>query len=116
MSVSTTTRVIMPGGSLKGETRPPGDKSITHRAVILAALSKGTSRVVHPLEAADCERTAEAFRSLGIAVELDKRAEWIIVGHGLHGQDPALYVKTVLDWEKTLPTEAEVRTKGVFKS
>ena len=38
------------------------------------------------------------------------------MGHGLHGQDPALYVKTVLDWEKTLPTEAEVRTKGVFKS
>jgi 3-phosphoshikimate 1-carboxyvinyltransferase len=85
MSVSTTTRVIVPGGSLRGETRPPPDKSITHRAVILAALSTGTSRIVHPLEAADCERTAEAFRALGVAVEMDAKGEWIVMGHGLHG-------------------------------
>ncbi len=85
MNVSTSTRVVIPGGSLRGETRPPGDKSITHRAVILAALSTGTSRIVHPLEADDCERTAEAFRALGVAVEIDKRGEWIVMGHGLHG-------------------------------
>jgi len=85
MSVSTTTRVVLPGGSLRGETRPPPDKSITHRAVIISALAKGTSRIVHPLEAADCERTAEAFRALGVAVEIDGRGDWIVVGHGLHG-------------------------------
>jgi 3-phosphoshikimate 1-carboxyvinyltransferase len=85
MSVSTTARVVLPGGSLRGETRPPPDKSITHRAVILAALATGTSRVIHPLEAADCERTAEAFRSLGVAVEIDGRSDWVIVGRGLHG-------------------------------
>ena len=38
------------------------------------------------------------------------------MGHSLHGQDPALYVKTILDWEKTLPSESEVMTKGVFRS
>ena len=38
------------------------------------------------------------------------------MGHMMHSQDPTLYVKTILDWEKTLPTEAEVRTKGVFRS
>lgn len=85
MSVSTSTRVVVPGGSLRGETRPPPDKSITHRAVILSALSTGTSRVVHPLEADDCERTAEAFRSLGVAVEIDSRGEWLIMGRGPHG-------------------------------
>ncbi len=37
------------------------------------------------------------------------------MGHFLHSQDPALYVKTILDWDKTLPTEAETREKGVFK-
>ncbi len=85
MSVSTTTRVVLPGGVLRGETQPPPDKSITHRAVILSALANGTSRIVHPLMAADCERTAEAFRVLGLSVELDRRGEWIVVGRGLHG-------------------------------
>ena len=37
------------------------------------------------------------------------------MGHFLHSEDPALYVKTILDWEKTLPTEEETRKKGVFK-
>ena len=38
------------------------------------------------------------------------------MSHSMHGQDPALYVKTILDWEKTLPSESEVMTKGVFRS
>jgi 3-phosphoshikimate 1-carboxyvinyltransferase len=85
MTVSTTSRVIIPGGALRGELRPPPDKSITHRAVILSALATGPSRIVHPLEADDCRRTAEAFRSLGVLVETDGRNDWIIVGHGLYG-------------------------------
>jgi 3-phosphoshikimate 1-carboxyvinyltransferase len=85
VSVSTTSRVIVPGGSLRGETQPPPDKSITHRAVILSALATGTSQVVHPLLAADCERTAESFRALGIIVDNDKRGAWIVMGRGLNG-------------------------------
>lgn len=85
MSISTSSRVVVPGGALRGETRPPPDKSITHRAVLLSALAQGTSRIVHPLEADDCERTAEAFRALGVSIETDKRGEWIVVGRGLYG-------------------------------
>jgi 3-phosphoshikimate 1-carboxyvinyltransferase len=85
MMSSTTTRVVVSGGSLRGEMRPPPDKSITHRAVILSALSTGTSRIVHPLEADDCQRTAEAFRRLGVSIEPDKRGDWVVVGHGLRG-------------------------------
>jgi 3-phosphoshikimate 1-carboxyvinyltransferase len=89
MTLSSTSRVIVPGGCLRGEMRPPTDKSITHRAVILSALAQGTSRIVHPLEADDCERTAEAFRHMGISVETDRRADWIVIGHGINGlRDP----------------------------
>jgi pimeloyl-ACP methyl ester carboxylesterase len=38
------------------------------------------------------------------------------MGHGMHGQDPSLYVRTILDWEKTLPTEAETRKRGVLET
>ena len=88
MTVSTTSRVVIPGGALRGELRPPPDKSITHRAVILAALSTGTSRIVHPLEADDCHRTMEAFRRMGVLVEKDGRNDWVVVGHGLYGLQP----------------------------
>lgn len=85
MISSTTTRVVVPGGGLRGELRPPPDKSITHRAVIFSALASGTSRIVHPLEADDCQRTAEAFRRLGVAVEMDGRNDWVVIGKGLYG-------------------------------
>lgn len=85
MISSSTTRVIVPGGSMRGELRPPPDKSITHRAILFSALSSGTSRIVHPLEADDCQRTAEAFRRLGVLVEMDGRNDWIVVGKGLYG-------------------------------
>ena len=72
MTLSTSSRVVVPGGALRGELRPPPDKSITHRAVFLSALAQGTSRIVHPLTADDCERSAEAFRTLGISIETVK--------------------------------------------
>ncbi|MBL0058888.1 MAG: 3-phosphoshikimate 1-carboxyvinyltransferase [Elusimicrobia bacterium] len=89
MTLSTSGRIVVPGGALRGELRPPPDKSITHRAILLSSLAQGTSRIVHPLTADDCERTAEAFRNLGISIEADSRGEWIVVGHGLYGlQEP----------------------------
>lgn len=95
MTLSLSRRVVVPGGCLRGEMRPPPDKSITHRAVMLSALAAGTSRVVHPLGAEDCLRTVEAYRALGVSIEQDKRGEWIIVGHGLYGltepQDQSIY-------------------------
>lgn len=83
--MSSSTRAVIPGGFFRGELRPPSDKSITHRAVLFSALAKGTSRIVHPLAADDCERTAEAFRSLGVSIEMDRRGEWVVMGRGLYG-------------------------------
>lgn len=90
MTLSTSSRVVVPGGALRGELRPPPDKSITHRAVFLSALAQGTSRIVHPLMADDCERSAEAFRTLGISIETNPEGDWIVVGRGLYGlREPA---------------------------
>ena len=62
----------------------PGDKSISHRAVILGSLARGKTVVRHFLEADDCLRTADAFRKMG--VEISKRgSEWVIRGKGLWG-------------------------------
>lgn len=85
MTLSTSSRVVVPGGALRGEIRPPPDKSITHRAVFLSALAQGTSRIVHPLTADDCERSAEAFRTLGVSIEANPEGDWIVVGRGLYG-------------------------------
>ncbi|HIE64251.1 MAG: 3-phosphoshikimate 1-carboxyvinyltransferase [Nitrospira sp.] len=54
--------------SLRGTIRLPGDKSITHRAVILSALGEGTAEIVGYLPSEDCERTVAAFREMGISI------------------------------------------------
>ncbi len=55
---------------LRGELTVPGDKSISHRAVMLGALAEGTTEVTNFLLGADCLSTIECFRKLGISVEL----------------------------------------------
>nr|WP_246206743.1 3-phosphoshikimate 1-carboxyvinyltransferase [Virgibacillus ihumii] len=54
---------------LTGELEVPGDKSISHRAVILGSLAKGTTKVTNFLDGEDCRRTIDAFRSLGVGIE-----------------------------------------------
>lgn len=74
------------------EVQVPGDKSITHRALILAALAQGTSILEGLLPAADAQRTAAALRQLGIAVPVlpEDGAPIAIAGHGLRGlREPA---------------------------
>ena len=56
-------------GPISGTVRPPGDKSISHRAAILASIAHGTSRIEGFLECDDCLRTAEALRRLGVHLE-----------------------------------------------
>jgi len=53
---------------VRGEVRPPGDKSISHRALILGAISRGKSRVAHLLDSADVRSTAQALRDLGAGI------------------------------------------------
>lgn len=56
---------------LKGEVEVPGDKSISHRAVMLGSLAKGKTKISHFLDGEDCLRTVNAFRLMGVSIEQD---------------------------------------------
>ena len=70
--------------SLKGEVTIPGDKSISHRAVMFGSLAKGTTEVTNFLQGADCLSTISCFRKLGIEIE-NTSQRILIHGKGLHG-------------------------------
>ena len=71
-----------PGGALKGRIRAPGDKSISHRALILAALASGETNIEGLLESDDVLRTADAMRAFGAEVERLGPGRWRVMGHG----------------------------------
>ena len=73
------------GGPLLGRTRVPGDKSISHRALILGALTVGESTVSGLLEGEDVLHTAEAMRALGARLERTPEGLWRINGVGVAG-------------------------------
>src|SRR5271156_4856055 len=77
-------RVISPGGTVDGAVELPGDKSISHRYAILAALAEGQSEIANYASAADCRSTLEGVRQLGAAVEVNDRTVRI-TGNGLDG-------------------------------
>lgn len=84
-----STATFRPGGSLRGEYAPPGDKSISHRAVMFGALASGRSRFQNFLNAEDCLRTVQAFQAMGISISLDPAAGKLeIEGKGLGGLEP----------------------------
>jgi 3-phosphoshikimate 1-carboxyvinyltransferase len=70
-------------GPLTGRVRPPGDKSISHRAFILGLLSVGETRIEGLLEGDDVLRTGEACRALGAAVERLGAGVWRVRGRGI---------------------------------
>jgi 3-phosphoshikimate 1-carboxyvinyltransferase len=74
-----------PGSALRGELAVPGDKSISHRAVMLASLAEGTSRIGGFLEGEDTRATARIFAQLGVRIEAPNPSERIVHGVGLHG-------------------------------
>ena len=79
-----------PGRPLQGTLKPPGDKSISHRAMILGLLSIGETLTEGLLEGDDVLRTADAARALGATVTREGEGRWRVVGVGLGGlQDPA---------------------------
>lgn len=69
---------------LRGELEIPGDKSISHRAVMFGSLAKGTTEVTHFLQGADCLSTISCFQKLGIEIE-NTTDKILIHGKGLHG-------------------------------
>ncbi len=87
-----TTRQVMykvePGGNVKGEIRVPGDKSISHRSIIFAAISDGVTRVTGFLEGEDALNTLAAFREMGVTVVGPENGELVIYGVGKRGLLP----------------------------
>ncbi|HLR66320.1 3-phosphoshikimate 1-carboxyvinyltransferase [Virgibacillus alimentarius] len=55
--------------AIAGEITIPGDKSISHRAVILGSMAKGTTRITNFLDSEDCKRTINAFQALGVSID-----------------------------------------------
>ncbi|HUS24514.1 MAG TPA: 3-phosphoshikimate 1-carboxyvinyltransferase [Candidatus Binatia bacterium] len=80
-----TTFVVQPGGALSGNVRVPGDKSISHRAVMLGAIAEGTTVVEGFLTGEDCLCTMKAFQAMGVRVEQAGPTALTIHGAGLHG-------------------------------
>jgi 3-phosphoshikimate 1-carboxyvinyltransferase len=87
-------RRFMPAGPLRGTIRVPGDKSISHRSIMLGALAVGETRVTGMLEGEDVLSTAAAMRAMGASVERIGDGEWSI--HGV-GDGALLQPQTPLD-------------------
>src|SRR5271170_1826683 len=86
MSTSQTTPLTARRGApLTGRVRVPGDKSISHRALILGALAVGTTRISGLLEGEDVLNTAQAMRALGARVERTAVGAWQVDGVGVAG-------------------------------
>ena len=73
------------GGSLTGETRVPGDKSISHRSIMLGSLAEGRTEIDGFLEGEDSLATLNAFRQLGVNIEGPKKGHVTIDGVGMFG-------------------------------
>ena len=74
-----------PGGQATGRIRVPGDKSISHRSIMLGSLAQGTTEVEGFLEGEDALATLQAFRDMGVVIEGPHHGRVTIHGVGLHG-------------------------------
>ena len=78
-------RRFAPAGALKGRIRVPGDKSISHRSIMLGALAVGETRVTGLLEGEDVLSTAAAMRAMGATITREADGTWSIHGVGVGG-------------------------------
>jgi 3-phosphoshikimate 1-carboxyvinyltransferase len=87
MNNSTTPQqfIVQPGGTMTGTLTIPGDKSVSHRSIMLGALAEGTTHVTGFLEGEDALATLQAFRDMGVVITDPKNGELTIHGVGLHG-------------------------------
>ena len=74
-----------PGGRLNGKFRVPGDKSISHRSIILGSIAEGETTVEGFLEGEDSLATLKAFRTMGVSIDDVRQGATTIRGVGLHG-------------------------------
>ncbi len=76
---------VQPGGTIKGRIRVPGDKSISHRSIMLGAIAEGTTTVTGFLEGDDSLATLKAFQAMGVEIEGPENGNVTIQGVGLKG-------------------------------
>ncbi len=76
---------VAPGGALKGRFRVPGDKSISHRALMLGAIAEGQTRINGFLEGEDTLASLSAFRAMGVEITHRNQQDVVVKGVGLHG-------------------------------
>ena len=77
-------------GPLRGEITVPGDKSISHRAVMLGSIARGNTEITGFLSGADCLSTVDCFRRLGVDISVrEKEGQVSVRGRGLRGLCPA---------------------------
>jgi len=76
---------ISPGGKLSGKFRVPGDKSISHRALMLAAIADGQSRITGFLDSEDTLATMAAFKAMGVEIQRTSENEVLVNGVGKSG-------------------------------
>lgn len=74
-----------PAGQVRGDIRVPGDKSISHRSIMLGALAEGSTEVHGFLEGADALATANIFRAMGVQIDGPQDGRVVVHGVGLHG-------------------------------
>ena len=74
-----------PGGHVGGSIRVPGDKSISHRSIMLGSLAQGTTEIEGFLEGEDALATLQAFRDMGVVIEGPHQGRVIVHGVGLRG-------------------------------
>ncbi|WP_461200645.1 3-phosphoshikimate 1-carboxyvinyltransferase [Anoxybacillus sp. TBDG-1] len=80
--------------ALRGEIAVPGDKSISHRAIMFGALAKGTTRVTNFLTGEDCLSTIDCFRKMGVAIA-QQGNEVIVEGKGIDGLKEPTHILNV---------------------
>src|SRR5690606_20752179 len=76
---------LMPASAVEGEIIVPGDKSISHRALMLAGIAHGRTVIDGFLEGEDCLATLHALQALGVSVKRRGPGRVVIEGVGLHG-------------------------------
>lgn len=101
--------------ALIGQVRVPGDKSISHRAVLFGSLAEGVSRVAGFLRGGDCLATLECVRRVGIEIEETAAGDLLIHGRGLHGwQEPILPLDCVTSGTTMRLLAGLVAGAGIF--
>jgi len=85
VSHSDTKFIAQPGGKLTGDIRVPGDKSMSHRSIMLGSLAEGTTNVSGFLEGEDSLATLNAFRQLGVNIQGPDNGKVVIEGVGMNG-------------------------------